>query len=89
MNKEKIKHEIEKLSEKELEELYAYISYLRKHKKSKLNLRSLHLKDKLDQQDLRSMAPHSWCKCPLAPGIVTSSGNRHKRDACAIRVSLR
>jgi len=56
MNKEKIKHEIEKLSEKELEKLYAYISYLRKHKKGKLNLRSLHLKDKLDQQDLRSMA---------------------------------
>ena len=56
MNKEKIKREIDRLSDKELEQLYAYISSLRKHKKGKLNLRSLHLKDKLDQQDLRSIA---------------------------------
>ena len=39
------------------------------------------------------MSFHSWRKpalpagrCPLVPGILTSSGNSHKRDACAIRV---
>ena len=57
IDKETIKQEIDRLSDKELEQLYAYLSSLKKNnKKGKPNIRSLHLKGKLDQQDLRSIA---------------------------------
>ena len=54
--KEKVKKEIDKLSETELEKVYLYLSSLRKTKKTRLNIRSLNLQGKLDEEDLRSLA---------------------------------
>jgi len=56
ITKEKVKKEIDRLSETELEKVYLYLSSLKKTKKSKLNIRSLKLKGKLDEKDLRSLA---------------------------------
>lgn len=56
ITKEKVKKEIDRLSEKDLEKVYLYLSALNKSKKAKLNIRSLKLKGKLDEQDLRSVA---------------------------------
>ena len=56
ITKEKIKKEIDKLSETELEKVYLYLSTLKKTRKSRPNIRSLKLKGKLDKQDLRSVA---------------------------------
>lgn len=56
ITKEKVKKEIDRLSETELEKVYLYLSSLDKTKKSRLNIRSLNLKGKLDGQDLRSLA---------------------------------
>lgn len=56
ITKEKVKKEIDRLSETELEKVYLYLSSLDKTKKSKPNIRSLKLKGKLDGQDLRSLA---------------------------------
>jgi len=54
--KEKVKKEIDKLSETELEKVYLYLSSLRKTKKTRLNIRSLNLQGKLDEENLRSLA---------------------------------
>ena len=54
--KEKVKKEIDKLSEKELEKVYLYLTSLRKAKKTQLNIRSLNLQGKLDEENLRSVA---------------------------------
>ena len=54
--KGKVKKEIDKLSETELEKVYLYLSSLRKTKKTRLNIRSLNLQGKLDEEDLRSLA---------------------------------
>jgi hypothetical protein len=56
ITKEKVKKEIDKLSDTEVEKVYLYLSSLRKTKISPLNIRSLKLKGKLDEQDLRSVA---------------------------------
>ena len=54
--KDKIKHEIEKLPENELEKLYLYLHTLNRAKKPKPNIRSLKLKGKLDNKDIRSVS---------------------------------
>ncbi len=54
--KDKIKHEIEKLPENELEKLYLYLHTLNRAKKPKPNIRSLKLKGKLDHKDIRSIS---------------------------------
>ena len=56
ITKEKVKKEIDRLSDTELEKVYLYLSSLRKTKKSRLNIRSLKLKGKMDEVDLRSLA---------------------------------
>ena len=56
ITKEKVKKEIDRLSETELEKVYLYLSSLNKTNKSQPNIRSLKLKGKLDEQDLRSVA---------------------------------
>jgi len=54
--KEKVKKEIDKLSETELEKVYLYLSSLRKTKKTRPSIRSLNLQGKLDEENLRSLA---------------------------------
>ena len=54
--KEKVKKEIDRLSDTDLEKVYLYLSSLNKTKKSRPNIRSLKLKGKLDEKDLRSIA---------------------------------
>ena len=54
--KEKVKKEIDKLSETDVEKVYLYLSSLRKTKKTRLNIRSLNLQGKLDEEVLRSLA---------------------------------
>ena len=56
ITKEKVKKEIDKLSDREVEKVYLYLSSLRKTKKTRLNIRSLKLKGKLDEENLRSLA---------------------------------
>ena len=56
ITKEKVKKEIDRLSNTELEKVYQYLSSLKKTKKSKAHIRSLKLSGKLDHQDLRSLA---------------------------------
>jgi hypothetical protein len=56
ITKEKVKREIDRLSDTELEKVYLYLSSLKKTKKTRPNIRSLKLKGKLDNQDLRSLA---------------------------------
>jgi len=56
ITKEKVKKEIDKLSDTEVEKVYLYLSSLRKMKISPPNIRSLKLKGKLDREDLRSLA---------------------------------
>ena len=56
ITKEKVKKEIDRLSDTELEKVYQYLSSLRKKKKHKPNIRSLKLKGKLDKEDLRTLA---------------------------------
>ena len=54
--KGKVKKEIDKLSETDVEKVYLYLSSLRKTKKTRLNIRSLNLQGKLDEENLRSLA---------------------------------
>ena len=56
ITKEKVKKEIDRLSDTELEKVYLYLSSLRKTKKTRPDIRSLKLKGKLDDEDLRSLA---------------------------------
>lgn len=56
VTKEKVKKEIDRLSETDLEKVYLYLSSLKKTKKPRPNIRSLKLKGKLDEHDLRSIA---------------------------------
>ena len=56
ITKEKVKQEIDRLSDQEVENVYWYLTSLKKVKKAKPNIRSLKLKGKLDYQDLRSLA---------------------------------
>jgi|AntRauTorckE6833_2_1112554.scaffolds.fasta_scaffold23908_1 hypothetical protein len=56
ISKDKVKKEIDRLSDSELEKVYLYLSSLTKAKKSRPNIRSLKLKGKLDEEDLRSLA---------------------------------
>lgn len=56
ITKEKVKKEIDKLSDTDVEKVYLYLSSLRKTEKSPLNIRSLKLKGKLDGEGLRSLA---------------------------------
>lgn len=56
ITKEKVKKEIDRLSDAELEKVYQYLSSLRIKKKPKPNIRSLKLKGKLDKEDLRTLA---------------------------------
>ncbi|NBC65028.1 MAG: hypothetical protein GVY07_05110 [Bacteroidetes bacterium] len=56
ITKEKVKKEIDHLSETDLEKVYLYLSSLKKTKKTRPNIRSLKLEGKLDEQDLRSVA---------------------------------
>jgi hypothetical protein len=56
ITKEKVKKEIDKLSDADVEKVYLYLSSLRKIKKSPPNIRSLKLKGKLDGENVRSLA---------------------------------
>jgi len=56
ITKEKVKKEIDQLSDTDLAKVYLYLSSLKKKKKSPLNIRSLKLEGKLDSKDLRSIA---------------------------------
>lgn len=56
ITKEKVINEIDRLSETELEKVYIYLTSLRKSKKNRPDIRSLKLKGKLDDKDLRSLA---------------------------------
>ena len=56
ITKEKVKKEIDKLSDTEVEKVYLYLSSLRKTKILPPNIRSLKLKGKLDGKNLRSLA---------------------------------
>lgn len=53
--KEKIKKTIDRLSETEVEKLYAYLSSLTKKKKN-VQIRTLKLKGKMDDKNIRSVA---------------------------------
>ncbi len=54
--KEKVKQEIEHLSEIELEKVYLYLSSLTKKTKKRPELPSLNLNGKLDKENIRSIA---------------------------------
>jgi len=56
ITKEKVKKEIDRLSEADLEKVYLYLSSLNKREKTRPNIRSLKLKGKLDDKDLRNVA---------------------------------
>jgi len=56
ITKEKVKKEIDRLSDTELEKVYLYLSSLRRTRKSRPDIRSLKLKSKLDDEDLRNLA---------------------------------
>ena len=56
ITKEKVKKEIDRLSETDLEKVYLYLSTLNKTEKTQPNIRSLKLKGKLDDKDLRNVA---------------------------------
>lgn len=56
ITKEKVKKEIDKLSDTEVEKLYSYLSSLKQTKISPPNIRSLKLKGKLDRENLQSLA---------------------------------
>ncbi|MDZ7757763.1 hypothetical protein [Rhodohalobacter sp.] len=59
ITKEKVKKEIDKLSDTDVEKVYSYLSSLRKTKKTEPNIRSLKLKGKLDEENLRDSANSS------------------------------
>ncbi len=56
ITKEKVKKEIDRLSDTDLEKVYLYLSSLSKTKKVRPNIRSMKLKGKLDKEELRSLA---------------------------------
>lgn len=56
ITKEKVKKEIDRLSEVELEKVYLYLSSVTKSSTTKKSIRSLKLKGKLDKKDIRSAA---------------------------------
>lgn len=56
ITKEKIKQEIDRLTDREVEKVYLYLSSLKQEKKAKPDIRSLNLKGKLDNQNIRSVA---------------------------------
>jgi len=56
ITKEKVKKEIDRLSDTELEKVYLYLSSLKRTKKSRPDIRSLKLKGKLDDKELRNLA---------------------------------
>jgi hypothetical protein len=56
ITKEKVKKEIDRLSDVELEKVYLYLTSLKKAKKSIPVIRSLKLEGKLDKQVIRSVA---------------------------------
>lgn len=56
ITKEKVKKEIDRLSEVELEKVYLYLSSVTKSNTAKKSIRSLKLKGKLDKKDIRSVA---------------------------------
>jgi len=53
ITKEKVKKEIDRLSDTDLEKVYLYLSSLSKTKKVRPNIRSMKLKGKLDKEELR------------------------------------
>lgn len=56
ITKDKVKKEIDRLSDVEVEKVYLYLSSLTKEKKKKSSIRSLKLDGKLDEKNLRSIA---------------------------------
>lgn len=56
ITREKVKKEIDQLSDVELEKVYLYLSDLTKEKKKKPDIRSLKLNGKLDAKNIRSIA---------------------------------
>lgn len=56
ITKEKVKKEIDRLSDVELEKAYLYLSSVTKSNTAKTSIRSLKLKGKLDKKDIRSIA---------------------------------
>lgn len=53
ITKEKVKKEIDRLSEVELEKVYLYLTSVTKSSTAKTSIRSLKLKGKLDKKDIR------------------------------------
>jgi hypothetical protein len=56
ITKEKVKKEIESLSEIELEKVYLYLSSLPKKTSEKNHISALKLRGKLDNKNIRSIA---------------------------------
>lgn len=56
ITKEKVKHEIDKLSDVEVEKVYLYLSSLKKKKETKPRIRSLKLNGKLDIEQIQNIA---------------------------------
>jgi hypothetical protein len=56
ITKEKVKQEIDRLSEVELEKVYLYLSSLPKNPKEKSRISSHKLSGKLDNKNIRSIA---------------------------------
>lgn len=55
ITKEKVKREIDRLSDRDLEKVYLYLTSLNKSRKSQLKIRSFKLGGKLDTSDLRTL----------------------------------
>ncbi|AXJ02505.1 hypothetical protein CYPRO_3272 [Cyclonatronum proteinivorum] len=56
ITKEKVKKDIDKLSEDELEKVYQYLTSLKKAKMSSGKILSLKLEGKLDRKNIRALA---------------------------------
>jgi len=56
ITKEKVKEEIDRLTQVEVEKVYLYLSSLPKTPKGKKRISTYKLKGKLDKKDLRSIA---------------------------------
>ncbi len=56
LNKKKIMQEISSLPADELEKLYKFINSLKEKRKQKLKLKTISLRGKLDNENIRSLA---------------------------------
>jgi len=56
ITREKVKKEIDRLSDAEVEKVYLYLSSIAEKKKGQTKIRSLKLNGKLDLENVRSVA---------------------------------